>query len=121
MENLAKYKEYTPEHDALMKQALVPVLGAFDLYAEKGYPIAVKVPEALTFVEFKTGWDQDDYVHNNKTDLIVNGLGIEYKALMDYPRYSDNQYQTALRFFFKNAVDANKFVEAVNLEMQEVA
>jgi hypothetical protein len=115
--NATQFDKYTPEHDAIMKADLTPVFGAFDLYTDDGFPISVKVPSYFTFVKFESGWDQDDYIHNNKADLIVKQLGLAYKALNDCPRYTDKHCANSLRYFFTSVAAAEKFIEAVQSQI----
>ena len=110
----SQFKDYTPEHDAIMSTYNQPILGAYDF--EGKYPFSVKVPEALTFIEFKSGWDQDDYIHNHKAHKIAAWLLLEFEHLLDYSRYSKNHCQCALRFFFKNERDAWLFATQIEAE-----
>jgi hypothetical protein len=104
----SQFKKYTPEHDAIMTAYNEPILGAYDFQGK--YPFSVKVPEALTFVKFESGYDQDDFIHNRKAHRIAEAANLEFEHLLDYPRYSKNSCQCALRFFFKNESEANKFI-----------
>jgi hypothetical protein len=112
--NANDFQKYSPEHDAIMTAYNEPILGAYDF--EGKYPFSVKVPEVLTFVEFKSGWDQDDYIHNHKAHRIAAELGLEFEHLLDYPRYSKNHCECALRFFFKNDRDAWLFATQIEAE-----
>jgi len=113
--NAAKFEKYTPEHDNILKTALEPVLGVFELYELEGYPVSVKVPESFTFEKFESGWDQDDYIHNDNAFEVADYYGLEYKVLQDYPRYSPGHCQNSLRFFFKNVKDAEKFIIGIEV------
>ena len=110
----SQFKDYTPEHDAIMTAYNEPILGAYDF--EGKYPFSVKVPEALTFVKFESGWDQDDFIHNQKAHKIAVDLGLEFEHLLDYPRYSEKNCQCSLRFFFLNSRDAWLFATQIEAE-----
>jgi hypothetical protein len=113
--NLDSVKELTYPHDEVMKTPLVIVEGYHDSIGR----YSVKVPESFTFVEFKSHWDQDQYIHNDKAEDIVKSLGLVrgegFEVLHDYPRYSDKSVKlcNALRFFFKDKIDANDFIIAM--------
>lgn len=115
--NATQFDKYTPEHDAVMKADLTPVFGAFDLYTDDGFSISVKVPHYFTFVKFESGWDQDDYIHNNKADIIADKCGFAYKTLQDYPRYTDKHCANSLRYFFTSVDAATKFIDAVQSQI----
>jgi hypothetical protein len=115
--NATEFKEFTPEHDAIMKTDLVPVFGAFDLYADEGFSISVKVPHQFTFVKFESGWDQDNYIHNNKAELVADQCGFAYKTLQDYPRYTNEHCKDALRYFFTSVSAAGTFIDAIQIAM----
>lgn len=115
--NAAGFKDYTPEHDAVMTAYLEPVLNVYANLFDGAYPFSVKVPESFTFIRFESGYDQDNYIHNNRADLIANELGLDFKILQDYPRYSEKNCQDSLRFFFKNENDAWRFVCQVEAMM----
>ena len=106
-------KQYSPEHDAIMREALVPVTGYYDASGLW----SVKVPEQFTFVEFKSGWDQDDYIHNRKAHEIAVDLGVRFEVMQDYPRYTSAHCVDALRFYFDHLEDAYMFIGAVKLAM----
>lgn len=110
----SQFKDYTPEHDAIMTAYNEPILGAYDFKGK--YPFSVKVPEALTFVKFESGWDQDDFIHNQKAHKIAANLGLEFEHLLDYPRYSEKNCQCSLRFFFLNSRDAWLFATQIEAE-----
>jgi len=105
------FPKYSKEHDEIMRTYNEPIIGAFGL--DVTFPFSVKVMESLTFVEFKSGWDQDDYIHNDKATLIANDLGLEFQRYLDYPRYSANHCECALRYLFKNSDDAWSFAFAL--------
>ena len=110
----SQFKKYSPEHDAIMTAYIEPILGAYDFQGK--YPFSVKVPEALTFVRFESGYDQDDFIHNRSAHNIASSLILEFETLLDYPRYSKNSCQCALRFFFKNDRDAWLFATQIEAE-----
>lgn len=117
--NATQFDKYTPEHDAIMSTNLVPVLGAFDLYAEKGFPISVKVPESFTFVEFKSGWDQDDYIHNDLANQVCRHFDLKFKTVQEYPRYSPpGKLHNSLRYFFENESAAMEFIDQIKSMME---
>ena len=48
-------------------------------YGFQEYGFSVKLPEELTFKEFKTGWDQDDYIHDSSLfRSLADGACYEY-------------------------------------------
>ena len=114
--NVENEKEYSVAHDYAMKTPLVIVEGYYDNAGR----FSVKVPESFTFVEFKSGWDQDDFIHNNKAENVARRIGFEredYKVMHDYPRYSEGNCQDALRFYFKTQRDAKDFIIAMRFEL----
>ena len=114
--NIENEKEYSVAHDYAMKTPLVSVEGYYDNAGR----FSVKVPESFTFVEFKSGWDQDDYIHNNKAENVARRVGFErddYKVMHDYPRYSEGHCQDALRFYFKDKRNAKDFIIAMRFEL----
>jgi hypothetical protein len=114
--NLDNEKEYTHAHDYAMKTPLVIVEGYYD---DTGR-YSVKVPESFTFVEFKSHWDQDQYIHNNKAENVARKIGLErgdYSVMHDYPRYSEGHCQDALRFYFKTKRNAKDFIIAMRFEL----
>lgn len=118
--NAAGLVNYTPEHDDVMRTYLEPVLNVYADLFDGAYPISVKVPESFTFVEFKSGWDQDDYIHNDRAHSVAKELGLDFKTLQDYPRYSEQHCQDALRFFFKHEGEALRFINAIECEIASV-
>ncbi len=118
--NAAGFKDYTPEHDAVMTTYLEPVLNVYADTFGGAYSFSVKVPESFTFVKFESGYDQDNYIHNNRADLIANELGLDFKILQDYPRYSEKNCQDSLRFFFKTEGAALRFINAIECEIAGV-
>jgi hypothetical protein len=121
----SQFKQFTPEHDAVMTIYLEPVLNAWESYSNLGFKYSVKVPESFTFVEFKSGWDQDDFIHNNSAHKIATDLGfvpdVDVCSGQDYPRYSEKNCQDSLRFFFKNANDAWMFAAQIEATMDCIA
>jgi hypothetical protein len=114
--NLDNEKQYTQAHDYAMKTPLVIVEGYYD---DAGR-YSVKVPESFTFVEFKSGWDQDEYIHNNKAENVARRIGLErgdYSVMHDYPRYSEGHCQDALRFYFRDKRNAKDFIIAMRFEL----
>ena len=114
--NLDGVKPHTQPHDYAMSTPLVIVEGYYD---DAGR-YSVKVPESFTFVEFKSGWDQDDYIHNNKAENVARRIGLEredYRVMHDYPRYSEGHCQDALRFYFKDIRNAKDFIIAMRFEL----
>jgi hypothetical protein len=119
MKTIANLTQYTPEHDAVMSTYLEPIHMDYSFMGD--FQISVKVPESFTFVEFKSGWDQDDYIHNRKAHEIARELGLEFQVLQDYPRYSPkDKLQDALRFFFKSEGAALRFINAIESEIAGV-
>jgi hypothetical protein len=117
----SQFKQFTPEHDAVMTIYLEPVLNVYANLFDGAYPFSVKVPEALTFVKFESGWDQDDFIHNQKAHRIAEAANLEFEHLLDYPRYSEKNCQCSLRFFFKNANDAWMFAAQIEATMDCIA
>jgi len=98
-------------------------------YGFQEYGFSVKLPEELTFKEFKTGWDQDDYIHDSSLfRSLADGACYEYgykignyMVMQDYPCYSPAPLQTALRFFFTKEKHAQIFARWVRNHMEDIA
>jgi hypothetical protein len=106
-------EQYSQPHDHAMKTPLVIIEGYHDSIGR----YSVKVPESFTFERFESGWDQDDFIHNNKAEAVARRIGldrgVDFEVLHDYPRYSEGHCQNALRFFFKDKRNAKDFIIAM--------
>lgn len=86
------------------------------------YKWSVKVPEVLTFKEFKHGWDQDDYIHDRNLNYLAEAIygyeTDEWTVTQDYPSECQ-QGTTALRYHFENERDAVTFAKWVKFELED--